>query len=90
MWKKRLPVDGFNLKVSHSVMIIATKDKSLKLMLVILIVYRKYTVIFHFCLQIDECGKKFCNIFGKKKYVLYIKALKQALDYGLILKKSIG
>ena len=28
-----------------------------------------------------------CNIHNKKKYVVHIKALKQALNHGLILRK---
>ena len=28
-----------------------------------------------------------CNVHDKKTYVVHIRALKQALNYGLILKK---
>ena len=33
--------------------------------------------------------KLVCSIEGKEKYVIHIRALKQALDHGLILKKCI-
>ena len=36
--------------------------------------------------KIEKCKKLVCNIHYKKNYVVYIRALKQALDHGLILK----
>ena len=33
------------------------------------------------------CKKLVCNLHNKKKYVVHIKSLKQALDHGLKLKK---
>ena len=38
-------------------------------------------------MKIDKCKKLVCNLHNKKKYVVYIRSLKQALNYGLILKK---
>ena len=38
-------------------------------------------------MKIDKCKKLVCNLRNKKKYVVYIRALKQALNYGLKLKK---
>ena len=38
-------------------------------------------------IKIDECKKLVCNLRNKKKYVVHIRSLKQALHYGLELKK---
>ena len=35
----------------------------------------------------DKCKKLVCNLHDKKRYVLLIRSLKQALDYGLKLEK---
>ena len=37
--------------------------------------------------KIKKCNKLFCDVHDKKKYVVHRKALKQALNHGLILKK---
>ena len=37
--------------------------------------------------RIDKCRKLACNLYNKKKYVVHIRSLKQALNHGLILKK---
>ena len=37
--------------------------------------------------KIEKCKKLVCNIHNKKNYVVHIRALKQALNHGLILKK---
>ena len=37
--------------------------------------------------KIEESNKLFCNIQDKENYVVHIRALKQALNHGLILKK---
>ena len=38
--------------------------------------------------KVNKCGKKLvCSIEDKEKYVVHIRALKQALNHGLILKK---
>ena len=36
--------------------------------------------------KIDKCKKLVCNLHNKKKYVIHIKSLKQALNHGLKLK----
>ena len=49
-----------------------------------------YIVIYHFFpkrMKIDKCKKLVCNLRNKKKYVVHIRSLKQALNYGLKLKK---
>ena len=38
-------------------------------------------------MNINKCSKLVCNLYNKKNYVVYIRALKQALMYGLKLKK---
>ena len=38
-------------------------------------------------MKIDKCKKLVCNLQNKKKYIMHIKSLKQALDHGLKLKK---
>ena len=38
-------------------------------------------------MKIDKCKKLICNLQNKKKYVVHIKSLKQALNHGLKLKK---
>ena len=35
----------------------------------------------------EKCKKLFCSIHDKKNYVVHIRALKPALNHGLILKK---
>ena len=37
--------------------------------------------------KIKKCNKFVCNLYDKKEYVVDIRALKQALNHGLILKK---
>ena len=38
-------------------------------------------------MKIDKCKKLVCNLRNKKKCTVYIRSLKQALNYGLKLKK---
>ena len=38
-------------------------------------------------MEIKKCKKLVCNLYDKKKYVVHIKSLKQALNHGLKLKK---
>ena len=38
-------------------------------------------------MTIDKCKKLGCNLRNKKKYVVHIRSLKQALNHGLKLKK---
>ena len=40
-------------------------------------------------MKINETQKLVCNLHDKKKYVVHISILKQALDHGLKLKKVI-
>ena len=38
-------------------------------------------------MAVNKCKKLFCNLYNKKKYVVYINSLKQALNHGLKFKK---
>ena len=38
-------------------------------------------------MEVNKCKKLVCNLFNKKKYVVRINSLKQALNHGLKLKK---
>ena len=38
-------------------------------------------------MEVSKCKKLVCNRFNKKKYVIHINSLKQALNHGLKLKK---
>ena len=38
--------------------------------------------------KVVKCNKLVCNVHDKKNYVVHIRALKQALNHELILKKS--
>ena len=38
-------------------------------------------------MKIGKCSKLVCTVYDKEKYVVHIRALKQALNHGLILKK---
>ena len=38
-------------------------------------------------MKIKKCNKLVCNLFDKKEYVVHIRALKQALNHGLMLQK---
>ena len=38
-------------------------------------------------MKIEKCNTFVCNLYDKKEYVVHIRALKQALHHGLILKK---
>ena len=37
--------------------------------------------------NVNQCEKLICSIEDKEKYVVHIRALKQALNHGLILKR---
>ena len=38
--------------------------------------------------EIEKCKKLVCNIHNKENYAAHIRALKQELNHGLVLKKS--
>ena len=48
-----------------------------------------FTIIYQFLqkegkFKSEKCG---CSLYDKKKYVVHIRTLKQALNYGLVLQK---
>ena len=40
-------------------------------------------------MEINKCKKLVCNLYNKKKYVVHINSLKEALNHGLKLKKIL-
>ena len=38
-------------------------------------------------MEINKCKKLVCNLYNKKKYVVHINSLNQALNHGLKLKR---
>ena len=40
-------------------------------------------------MEINKCKKLVCNLYDKKKYVVHINSLKQALNHGLKFHRSI-
>ena len=38
-------------------------------------------------MKINKCSKLVCTLHDKENYVIHIRALKQALNHGLVLKK---
>ena len=38
-------------------------------------------------MEVNKCKKLVCNLLNKKKFVVHINALKQALNHGLKLRK---
>ena len=40
-------------------------------------------------MEVKKCKKLVCNLFNKKKYVVHINSLKQALNHGLKLLNLI-
>ena len=75
---QKLPVDGFKRnkissritqKLYKTMMVVATKDTSFRLTLVILSIYRRHTVIFPLLLErvkVDKCQKLVYNMYDKK------------------------
>ena len=66
------------------------KDIFLKLMFNIPKIYIAITIISLFSegKKIEKVGNIVANLHDKEKYVIHISNLKQALDYGLVLKKE--
>ena len=40
-------------------------------------------------MKIGKCQKLVCKLYDRKKYVVHIRTLKQALNHGLTLKNYI-
>ena len=39
-------------------------------------------------IKTKKCNKLVCNFYDKKEYVVHLRALKEALNHGLIFKKE--
>ena len=70
------------------------EDSNKGYFLEVVVEYPKKLFILHSALsflseknKIKKCNKLVCGVHDKKNYVVHIKALKQALNHGLILKK---
>ena len=96
---QKLPVDGFKLKKSKlefngEFTKNYDKDTDRGYILEVDVEYPKNLNYLHSDLpflpermEITKCSKLVCNLYDKNNYVVHIRSLKQALDYGLILKK---
>ena len=95
---KKLPVNGFkwldNDKINEEFIKNYNKNEKKGYILEVDINYPKKLHDLHSDLlflaermEINKCKKLVCNLYDKKKYVLPINSLKQALNHGLKLKK---
>ena len=69
---------------------IVVQDIFLKQILIIQKDCLIFIKIYHFYLKekkVEKVEKLICSIEDKEKYVIHIRALKQALNHGLVLKK---
>ena len=69
---------------------IVIEDIFLKQILIIQKNYLIFIKIYHFYpkeKKVEKVEKLICSVENKEKYVIHIRALKQALNYGLQLKK---
>ena len=99
---QKLPVDGFEwvekddlLKFNESFIKNYDENSDKGYILEVDVEYPKKLFNLHSDLpflperkKIKKCKKLVCNIHNKENYVVHIRALKQALNHGLILKKS--
>ena len=97
---KKLPVNGFkwtdNDKINEDFIKSYNEDNAKGYILEVDVKYPKRLHKLHSDLpflsermEVNKCKKLVCNLFNKKKYVVHINVLKQALNHGLKLKKSI-
>ena len=87
-WEKN--VSKFDEDFIKILMKIVIKDIFFKQMLNILKIYSIYIRIsasYQKKMKIKKCNNLACNIDEKEIYLVHIRALKQALNHGLILKK---
>ena len=97
---EELPVDGLNckknmLKFHEDFIKNCDEDTDKGYILEVDIEYPKNLNCLHsdlpFLLErmkINKCSKLVCNLYDKNNYVVLVRALKQALDHKLILKKA--
>ena len=91
---QKLPLDGFMLKFNQEFIKNYDEDSDKGYIFEVDVEYSKNLHGFHSDLpflpermKINKCRKLACNLYDKNNFVVHIRSLKQALDYGLILKK---
>ena len=95
---KKLPVDGFKWldsdKINEDFIKNYNENNDKGYLLEVDVKYPKRLHELHSDLpflsermEVNKCKKLVCNLFNKKKYIIHINALKQALNHGLKLKK---
>ena len=96
---QKLPVNDFKWinnvsKINEKFIKIYDEDSGKGYIFEVDVNYRKRLLDLHSDLpflpermKIDKCKKLVCNLHDKKRYVLHIRSLKQALDYRLKLEK---
>ena len=102
---QKLPVDGFEweeekedlLKFNASFIKNYDKNSDNRYILEVYVEYPKNLLKLHSDLsflpermKINKCNKLLCTVQDKENYVVHIRAFKQALNHGLILKKYIA
>ena len=97
---KKLPVDGFKWLDDLSMLtedFIKSYDEEgdVDYLLVVDVKYPKTLRMLHSDLhflphrmKVNKVKKLVCNVIGKENYSIHIVELKQALNHGLVLKKS--
>ena len=95
---KKLPVNGFkwtdNYKINEEFIKNYNENDKKAYILEVDVKYPKKLHDLHSDLpflpermEINKCKKLVCNLYNKKKYVVHVNSLKQALNHGLKLKK---
>ena len=86
-WVKQEELSKFNEDFIKTMMKMVIQDIFSKKILIIQKNYLIFIKICHFYLKVNNVEKLICDIEGKKKYVIHIRAVKKALNHGLRLKK---
>ena len=95
---KKLPVNGFkwtdNNKINEEIIKNYNENDKKRYIFEVDVKYPKKLHKLHSDLpflpermEINKCKKLVCNLYNKKKYVVHINSLKQALSHGLKFKK---
>ena len=91
---KKLPVNGFSDNINEDFIKNYNENKNKGHILEVDVKYPKRLHELHSDLpflsermEVNKCKKLVCNLFNKKKYVVHINSLKQALNHGLKFKK---
>ena len=91
---KKLPVNGFSDNINEDFIKNYNENENKGHILEVDVKYPKRLHELHSDLpflsermEVNKCKKLVCNLFNKKKYVVHINSLKQALNHGLKFKK---